>query len=991
MSDPTSHNALTKALTSSFVDNSFDSDPSLRVRLLANAPTGGTKVMSVLEKELQECERFDFSVAFVTRGGITPLLLVLQELEKKGVPGRILTSDYLQFTEPEALEKLASLQNVEVKLFRVNQAPGQTGFHTKGYIFRRGGLCRIIVGSSNLTQSALSTNQEWNARLVSTEEGEFARQIHTEFEALWRHPASLPLSETLPDYRVEYEQVRQTRREFFTPSAQGTGLVKREIVPNAMQKRLAANALALMQNREDATDSLGPKRGLLISATGTGKTYASAFVAQAIVPNRILFLVHRDQIARKSKESYERILGEAYTYGIFIGDEKDIDKRAVFSTVQTMRNHLNDGMFAKNAFDLIVIDEVHHAGADTYRRIMDYFCPKLWFGMTATPDRPDEHDIYELFDHNILGELRLQQALENDMLCPFHYFGLTGLSVNDQDYAKKDLKRLASDDRVDHILRQSRYFGASGSRIKALVFCSSVEEAQTLSEKFNQRGARSAYLIGKAGSGRKQMQERRLTCDRLEVEDGPDALDYLFSVDLLNEGFDLPAVNQVILLRPTESPIVFVQQIGRGLRKHEDKDYVVILDFIGQCEKNFLIPMALTGDRSYNKENMRRAAVNATALLAGPSSVHFDAVARERIYRAIDSARTNNRALLRQAYKLLRFELGRIPTLVDFVEHGSVDPIKIFEVCKSYHRFLAEVSNDQTYTRSLSDEEDMFLTYLTERLGNAKRLTEALVLESIAEGLVDNLKAALTARLIRESGAAPSARLLKSCELILTSRFWRTKGETDKNAECAVIETDDAGEWRVREAFARVLKNPDFAEHLNELLAFVKNRYRAVYQGGDHDTQLKLYERYTYEDVCRLLNWEQNMTAQNIGGYFYDKVTKTLPVFVNYEKSDGAIAYEDRFVSETHLVALSKTKRSVTSPDAAHIFKRHPEDAPNKIYLFVRKNKDDKEAKSFYFLGEINAQDEPIPVELADGQKAFEINYRLREPVREDIYAYLTN
>lgn len=221
MSDPTSHNALTKALTSSFVDNSFDSDPSLRVRLLANAPTGGTKVMSVLEKELQECERFDFSVAFVTRGGITPLLLVLQELEKKGVPGRILTSDYLQFTEPEALEKLASLQNVEVKLFRVNQAPGQTGFHTKGYIFRRGGLCRIIVGSSNLTQSALSTNQEWNARLVSTEEGEFARQIHTEFEALWRHPASLPLSETLPDYRVEYEQVRQTRQEFFTPSAQG--------------------------------------------------------------------------------------------------------------------------------------------------------------------------------------------------------------------------------------------------------------------------------------------------------------------------------------------------------------------------------------------------------------------------------------------------------------------------------------------------------------------------------------------------------------------------------------------------------------------------------------------------------------------------------------------------------------------------------------------------------------------------------------------------
>ena len=977
---------LAEALSTSFIDDSKDSDPDLRARLLRNGPgrDGGVKVLTVLRNELARCDRFDFSVAFVTMSGITPLLLVLQELAQKGVRGRILTSDYLGFTEPQAIEKLSSLPNLEVRLFRVNEAGPRAGFHTKGYIFSEGGLCRIIVGSSNLTQTALSTNEEWNASIVSSAKGEFARRIHAEFDTLWNHRASHPAADVLDDYRTEYQTISAGRRRVFGPDGILKDAVLPEIRPNLMQKKLAANVLALMQCEDPGQNVVKPKKGLLISATGTGKTYASAFVVRAVQPGRVLFLVHREQIARKSLTSYRRVLGDEYSCGLCIGSQRDNTSRIVFATMQTMVRHLNE--YDPNAFDMIIIDEVHRAGAQSYERIMRHFQPHLWFGMTATPDRPDGIDIYRMFDHHILTEIRLQQALENDLLCPFHYFGLTGLSVSDADYERKDLARLASDERVGHILRQSQYFGAGGKRIKSLVFCSSVEEARLLSEKFNERGLRTTAL-----SGDDPLGVREKACARLAADEGEDTLDYIFSVDIFNEGIDIPQVNQVILLRPTQSTIVFVQQIGRGLRKYDGKEYVVILDFIGACETNFMIPAALTGDRSFNKETLRRRTVGATELLSGPSSVQFDSVARDRIYRAIDAARTNSAAMLREAYRLLRFKLGRVPNLRDFDEHGSVDPARIFACSGSYHRFLRRLVRDPDYTAQLSAAEDRFLAYLTERIGNAQRLTEAIVLERLLAGDRVNLKAGLEAALTRLESAAPSERRIHSCELILTSNFWRTSDLAKANADCAVVRVLESGEWAVTDAFAEALANPDFAAQLKDLVDFVRRRFESVYSGGDRETALKLYERYTYEDVCRLLNWERNMPAQNIGGYVYDKRTKTLPVFVNYEKSAGAIAYEDRFVSENHLVALSKTNRKTDSVDADRIYKRTAEDKGNRLYLFVRKNKDDKEAKSFYFLGEIDAQGGPLAVTLKDGKDAFEINYRLRSPVREDIFSYLTN
>lgn len=276
-------------------------------------------------------------------------------------------------------------------------------------------------------------------------------------------------------------------------------------------------------------------------------------------------------------------------------------------------------------------------------------------------------------------------------------------------------------------------------------------------------------------SGNDSQSAREEACRRLALEAGDEALDYIFSVDIFNEGIDIPEVNQVILLRPTQSPIVFVQQIGRGLRKHDTKEYVVILDFIGQYNNNFLIPVALSGDRTYNKDYMRRVVATGTQVLSGPSSIHFDAVSRKRIYEAIDSARTNTITSLREPYRLLKFKLGRIPSILDFDVHGLIDPIKIFEACGTYYAFLKKMEKDGEDFGEMDAAAQKYLSYLTQRLGNAQRVSEILVLELILNGEHNNLKSAFIANFVRHFSSNPSESHLQSCERILTSNFWRTQ------------------------------------------------------------------------------------------------------------------------------------------------------------------------------------------------------------------------
>ena len=961
---------IQEGFQTAFIDYNHNSELSYRPQFISNDYKEGRKVISSIEEELKYCDEFFISVAFITEGGIAPLLQTFKELEKRNIKGRILTTDYLNFSEPKALRKLNELSNIELRMYCVGG--NNAGFHTKGYMFREGEIYKIIVGSSNMTMKALSVNKEWNTKIIATENGEYVREMRIEFQNLWEQ--ARPLEGWIDTYTAIYEEQKKIAKQ----SEKLVSLEQYKLEPNTMQVSFIENLNAIIKE--------GEKRALLISATGTGKTYASAFAIRQLKPHRVLFLVHREQIAKQAKKAYKNVFGDTKSYGLISGSNKDFDKDLLFATVQTMSKDESLKQFGPEDFDVIVMDEVHRAGAKSHQKIMEYFKPKLFLGMTASPERTDGFDIFSLFDHNIAYEIRLNQALEEDLLCPFHYFGISEIEINgevfDDETGLRNFNRLVSDDRVNHIIEQAEYYGYSGERVKGLIFCSSKKEAQILSEKFNERGYSTLDL-----SGEDNQETREKAIERLVSDEAENHLDYIFTVDIFNEGVDIPEINQVIMLRPTQSPIVFVQQLGRGLRKNEDKEFVVILDFIGNYKNNFMIPMALSGDRSYNKDTIRRYVASGTRVIPGSSSVHFDEISRKRIYESIDKARTIDVKLIKESYKNLKYRLGHIPSLLDFDRYGSIDVTKIFDNSNlgSYHNFLSKYDKED-YHVELSSKEEQALTYISQKYAKGKRIHELLLLKCILDGAEDIIRD-FREKLEAEYEIKVSDKDEESAINNLRFEFLKTQ-EREKIIFNFIEEIES--KICVSQEFEDMIKNPEFKAMVTDAIEFGIHKYKENYSERYKETNFQLYQKYTYEDVCRLLNWDKNMNALNIGGYFYDKKTKTLPVFINYEKDHDAIAYEDRFLSNKELIALSKSKRTAESSDAVHIYKSSDDDKDNKIYLFVRKNKDDGEAKEFYFLGEINAVGKPHPIVMdKTGYDAFEITYLLDHPIREDIYEYI--
>ena len=968
---------LQTAFQTAYLDHTINSNLAYRPEFISNNYKLGKKVLVSIEEELQRCEEFCISVAFITESGITPLLQTLKDLEQKNIPGKILTTNYLMFSEPEALEKLAGLRNIQLKMFVANRETG--GFHTKGYIFREEEIYRIIIGSSNMTLSAITKNKEWNTKIVSTEQGELTQAVLQEFDELWKDEHTLAFKDFIDFYRQEYlneKMIRMQRRQAISESV--VKLEDYQLKPNKMQ---IAFVQSVMEMREKQID-----RALLLSSTGTGKSLASAFMLREMKAKKALFIVHREQIAKQTLKSFKRVFGTSKTYGLLSGNSREFGAEFLFATMQMMSKDEILSYYTPEEFDVIILDECHHVGAESYQKIMRYFKPKFWLGMTASPDT-NQYDIYSIFNHHIAYEIRLQQALEEDLLCPFHYFGITDLEINgevfDDNAGVKNFSNLISDARVDYVIEKANYYGFSGDRVKGLIFCSRKDEAKELSKKFNERGLRTEVLTGEDNQERRENVIARLTDD----EKIDNQLDYIFTVDIFNEGVDIPEINQVIMLRPTQSPVVFVQQLGRGLRKCEGKEYVVVLDFIGNYMNNFMIPIALSGDKSYNKDAMRRYIREGARVIPGSSTIHFDEISKKRIYASIDAARTNDMRLLKESYKTLKYKLGRIPTIQDFKKFGSVDVTKIFEKCGSYHNFLKKYEKE--YHVHLTKQQENIIEYFSKKLIAYKRIHEMELLRI----LIDQKDRILYyQRLLQEKYHVGMNEQVEESVLRNLKNEFPKEEERRKYSNCVLIEKNDDGSYSLSSKFQEELSDNNFKEMILELLNFGIDQWKEKYGQTYRDTNFTLYQKYTYEDVCRLLNWKKNLNAQNIGGYYYDSDTKTLPVFINYHKAEDAIAYEDRFVSEGHLIALSKHPRKVTSSDAVHIYKQSEEDKNNRIFLFIRKNKDDNEAKEFYFLGEIFAEGSPRQIYMEKTKdNAFEIDYRLDVPVRSDIYDYIVS
>lgn len=955
---------ILKASETGLINNLVSSNLALRPKLIINDYNQGSKVLSHISSELTKCNEFMISVAFITNSGVTPLLETLKYLKRHGIKGKILTTDYLNFSEPKALKKLLEFSNISVRLY------SKDNFHTKGYIFKHKDHYKLIVGSSNLTQTALTKNKEWNIKISSLEEGSLIKEVLNEFEAMWREAEDLTL-EWIETYEKIYIKQRETARKSTVPR-----ISQYKLKPNKMQ----ISAIQALDNIRKS----GAKKALLISATGTGKTYLSAFDIRNFNPRRALFIIHREQIARKAMESYKNVFGDTRSMGILSRNSKDIHNEFLFSTIQTLSKDEVMLSFDKAEFDYIVIDEVHKAGAMTYQKILDYFEPKFLLGMTATPERTDDFDIFKMFDYNIAYEIRLQQALEEDLLCPFHYFGITDISIDGKELDDfTEFKYLVSDQRVDHILNKINFYGYSGDRVKGLIFCSDKKEAKELSNKFNERGLRTLALTGESSQ-----EEREKAIQRLEQDGQDNCLNYIFTVDIFNEGVDIPAVNQVVMLRATKSPIVFVQQLGRGLRKYKNKEYVVIIDFIGNYSNNFLIPIALSGDRSYNKDTIRKYVMEGNRLIPGCSTINFDEISKKRIFESIDKANFNDIKLIKESYNNLKQKLGRIPRLKDFDLHNSIDPVRIFDNNRlgSYHKFLTKYEKE--YNVKLTPIQELFIEFISKKLASGKRVHELEMIKcaiNYKDCLMSRLKELLKVKYNIDFTDHTETSIVN----VLTNEFLSgSNKETYKN--CIFLEKYNE-DYKISEIFMEQLKNNYFKKIVLKTIEFGIDRYNKNYSNRYMDTNFQLYQKYTYEDVCRLLEWEKAEVALNIGGYKFDKNTKTYPVFINYNKSDNisaTINYEDRFESPSQLIAISKSGRTENSADVVQAYNAEKDGV--QMLLFVRKNKDDKISKEFYFLGKIKAIGIPNLITMANTNKtAVEIRYQLYTPVREDIYDYI--
>lgn len=935
-------------------------------RLLNNQE--GSSIWEQIKHELLTCENYTFAVAFITDSMVSNLKPIFKDLSRRGIKGRILTSTYLYFNQPAVFQELLKIPNIEVKIAEVD------GFHQKGYIFQYQGYQTIIIGSANLTTNALMRNYEWSLRINSLDSGDIVDQVRSNVELEWKNASNLT-NEWITSYSFTYKKnYKQSLQYQELDSENDTRIIK----PNQMQKD-ALEQLRLLREK-------GKQRGLIISATGTGKTYLGAFDVKSTDPKKMLFLAHREQILEKSKESFSRIIGGKKTdYGLYTGNSRNKNAKYVFATVQTLSksNHLS--LFDRDEFDYILVDEVHHAGAETYQKIMNYFQPKFYLGMTATPDRNDDFNVFKLFNYNIAYEIRLPQALEEDMLCPFHYVGISDYTFKDNRVneaidsynnekgnhknEQKIVEQLSSQERVKYILDQTRYYGYSGDVLHGLIFCSGVAESVSLAKELTRQGYPS-----KALSGNDSEVKRRSVVKNLEKG----IIKYIVTVDIFNEGIDIPCINQVVFLRNTNSNIVYIQQLGRGLRKSKGKEYVEILDFIGNYKNNYIIPVALTDDSSYSKDNAR--ATTSMEPTIGVSTIYFERVAKEKIFDSIRQAKFDSMRNLRTVYNEMKKRVGRVPLLQDFIKFNSIDPVILSNKEKNYANFLIKMGEQI----NISDYENKILSFLDVELLNGKRRHELILLDL----LINNSEISMEKfdEALIKNHCLNNQEIIESVKRILSLSFYNENASPSRKdyGGKAIVEYNDKNNQYIlnSEIQYSLKKNKDFRQLWIDGIRTGLSRS----QRYDSDKLFTIGEKYTRKDVMRQSNNITNVTAQNIGGYYFND--KYGMIFVTYKKSmniSKSIQYEDRFLSDRILHYYSKNNRKLTSKEVQKFFTDK-----YRLLLFMKKS-DADDNKDFYYLGTCSYIDSSARQENQDGKPIVSMNLRLDNRVNYHLYHLLTD
>ena len=676
-----------------------------------------------IKQKLHTSRSIDIAVSFLMESGVKLIKKDLECIKDKNIPIRILTGNYLNITQPSALYLLKDILGEKVDLRFYNDS--KRSFHPKAYIFETENSGEIYIGSSNLSYSAMTNGVEWNYRIDKNQNLEDYNYFKSMFDELFLNESIIVNDEELEKYSKSWKKPKinvslETKKEEINYEYdKGNNIV-------GLYEPRGAQIEALYELKK--TKAEGNNKALVVAATGVGKTYLAAFDSYEY--EKVLFVAHREEILKQAYDSFKNIRtdkkivqenlkvaepqitshkDEEYNMGFFMGTNKDIHKDIIFASVQSLgkKEYLNEKYFSRDYFDYIVVDEFHHAVSKNYQNIINYFQPKFMLGLTATPERLDNKDVFSICDYNTVYEVSLKNAIDKGWLVPFRYYGIYDDSI---DYEKVDYKNgkydnkqleeaLSINKRAELIINHYKKYKSN----KALGFCSSKAHAEFMARYFNQNNIKaSAVYSGEFGEYKNDRNEALEKLKNNEIQ-------IIFSVDMFNEGLDIKDIDMVMFLRPTESPTIFLQQLGRGLRKNKDKKYLNVLDFIGNYKKVNLVPFLLASQNKYNAHNYKT--MPSEEEYPEDCFIDFDFRIVD-IFEKMRKANIKIESIIKEEYIRIKEDLGKIPSRVDMfinMDENLYDNMKKkanINIFKDYTSFVNNIEKASTITkdRNLGDK-----------------------------------------------------------------------------------------------------------------------------------------------------------------------------------------------------------------------------------------------------------------------------------------------